>query len=332
MRRWLPATRLRRWLSVYLKGLFMGAADAVPGVSGGTIALITGIYERLVAAIAAFDPRILIDLPRSYDPDARARALGVLREMDLGFLLVLGAGVMTAIVGVTGVVASVEESSPAVLFAFFFGLIAASAVVLWGEVRLDTRGERVAAVVGLVGAFLLAGEAVAANVSHSPVVLFFVGAVAICAMILPGVSGSFLLVLFGQYVYMSNTLHTFIDDAVGVVRGGPVESVVGSAVAVGSFVAGAAVGILTFARLVAWALENHRQVTLTFLVALMVGALRLPVARVVTADGAWPVVRVAAVLLAALAGAGAVLLVDYYTDDLEYVAEAADPAPTPRND
>jgi putative membrane protein len=324
---------MRRWLSVYLKGVSMGAADAVPGVSGGTIALITGIYERLVGAIAAFDPRVLADLPRAYDPDARGRIETTLREMDLGFLLVLGAGIMTAIVGVTGVVASIEESHPAVLFAFFFGLIAASAVALWGEVRVDTGGERAAAVVGLVLAFLLAGESASAAIPHSPFVLFVAGAIAICAMILPGVSGSFLLILFGQYIFMSNALHEFIDRAVEVVRGGPLEPAIGPAAAVASFIAGAAVGILTFARVVEWALANHRQVTLTFLVALMVGALRLPAARVVTADGAWPVARVAAVLLAALAGAAAVLLVDYYTDDLDYVEdERADPTPAPHND
>ncbi|UPW00312.1 DUF368 domain-containing protein [Halorussus gelatinilyticus] len=323
---------MREWLSIYLKGLFMGAADAVPGVSGGTIALITGIYERLVGAIAAFDPNVLADLPRVYDSEARGRVAAMLREMDIGFLLVLGAGIMTAIVGVTGAVARISDSSPAILFAFFFGLIAASAVVLWSEVRLDTRGEKVAAVVGFVVAFLLASESTAAVIPHSPPVLFVVGAIAICAMILPGVSGSFLLILFGQYIFMSDTLHAFIDEAVGVARGGPLEPAVGPAVAVASFVAGAAVGILTFARVVEWALSNHREVTLTFLVALMVGALRLPVAKILGAGGEWSVARVAAVLLAGVAGTAAVLLVDYYTDDLDYVEDEPTATPAPRND
>ncbi|WP_132058342.1 DUF368 domain-containing protein [Halorussus amylolyticus] len=324
---------MRAWLSVYLKGIFMGAADAVPGVSGGTIALITGIYERLVGAIAAFDPRVLADLPRAYDPDARARVVGLLREMDVAFLAVLGAGVMTAIIGVTGVVSALEASNPAVLFAFFFGLIAASAVVLWSEVRLDTHAERAAAVVGFTVAFALSGEAAGAAISHAPPVLFVAGAIAICAMILPGVSGSLLLVLFGQYVFMSNTLHAFIDGAVGVARGESLSSLVGPGVSIVSFVAGAAVGILTFARVVKWALANHREVTLTFLVALMVGALRLPVERVVGSGGAWPSERVAAVLVAGLVGAFAVLLIDYYTDDLEYIEdESSGASVAARND
>ncbi|WP_135805505.1 DUF368 domain-containing protein [Halorussus marinus] len=324
---------MRAWLSVYLKGVFMGAADAVPGVSGGTIALITGIYERLVGAIAAFDPAVLADLPRAYDARARARIAETVRAMDVAFLAVLGAGVLTAIVGVTGVVAGVEESSPAVLFAFFFGLIAASAVVLWGEVRLDTRDERAAAIAGLVGAFLLAGESAGAAVPHAPPVLFVAGGIAISAMILPGVSGSLLLILMGQYVYMSNALHEFIAELVAIARGGALEAALGPAIAVASFVAGAAVGILTFARVVKWALATRRQVTLTFLVALMVGALRLPAARILTAEGAWPVERVAATVLAGVAGAVAVLLIDRYTDDLEYVDEdPAEPTPAPGTD
>jgi putative membrane protein len=323
---------MREWLSIYLKGVFMGAADAVPGVSGGTIALITGIYERLVGAIAAFDPHVLADLPRVHDAEARGRVAAALREMDVAFLAVLGAGIVTAVVGVTGVVASIEESSPAVLFAFFFGLIAASAFVLWSEVRLDTLGEKGAAVVGLVVAFLLASESAGAGIPHSPVVLFVVGAVAICAMILPGVSGSLLLILFGQYIFMTNTLHAFIDEAIGVVQGGPVDPLVGHAVAVVSFVAGAAVGILTFARVVEWALTNHREVTLTFLVALMVGALRLPAAKIGGAGGAWTPTRTATVITAGVVGVFAVLLVDYYTDDLDYVEEEPTATPTPRDD
>lgn len=323
---------MREWLSIYLKGIFMGAADAVPGVSGGTIALITGIYERLVGAIAAFDPRVLADLPRVYDPDARKQVIAMLREMDVAFLGVLLAGIVTAVVAVTGAVLAVKNSHPALLYAFFFGLIAASAVVLWSEVGLDTAGEIAAGIVGFALAFYVAGISASASVSHSPVVLFAAGAVAICAMILPGVSGSFVLVLFGQYVFMSETLHGFIDAAVATVEGGPVAAAVEPFVSVASFVAGAAVGILTFARVVEWALSNYHQVTLTFLVALMVGALRYPVEKVFGETVAWTPGHVAGVLVAGLVGAFAVLLVDYYTDDLDYVDDRAEPTVAPRND
>jgi putative membrane protein len=323
---------MRDWLSIYLKGIFMGIAEGIPGVSGGTIALITGIYERLVGAIAAFDPRVVADLPRAYDPDARGRVVAMLREMDVAFLAVLLAGMVTAIVGVTGGINAVRESNPAMLYAFFFGLIAASAVVLRSEFRIDTIGEKTAAVVGFAVAFLLSGVTTGTAVPHSPVVLFAAGALAISAMVLPGVSGAFLLLLFGQYEFMSETLHEFIDAAVAFVRGGPLDPALAAFVSVGSFVAGAAVGVLTFARVVEWALANHREATLTFLVALMVGALRLPVEKIVGAGGAWPVERAAAVLLAGAAGAAAVLLMDHFTDDIEYGADRAEPTPAPRND
>jgi len=325
---------MRAWLSVYLKGAFMGIAEGIPGVSGGTIALITGIYERLVGAVAAFDPRVLTDLLRAYDADARGRIVAMLREMDVAFLAVLLAGMFTTLVAVTGVVESLSESSPALLYAFFFGLIAASAVVLRSEFRVDTTAEKAVAVVGFLVAFLLAGASEAgSSVSHATPVLFAVGALAISAMVLPGVSGSFLLLLLGQYEFMIGTLHDFLDAAVEALRGGPLDALLAPGVGVVSFCAGAAVGVLTFARVVEWALANHRQVTLTFLVALMVGALRLPVERVVGADGAWPGVRVGAVLLAGAVGGVAVLLMDHYTDDLDYGPEgSSEPAPTARTD
>ncbi|WP_135830455.1 DUF368 domain-containing protein [Halorussus halobius] len=325
---------MRAWLSVYLKGAFMGVAEGIPGVSGGTIALITGIYERLVGAVAAFEPRVLTDLPRAYDADARGRIVAVLREMDVAFLAVLLAGMFTSLVGVTGIIDAVRNSHQALLYAFFFGLIAASAVVLWSEFRVDTTGERIVAVAGFAVAFLLAGASEGGStVSHAPLLLFAVGALVVSAMVLPGVSGSFLLLLLGQYEFMIGALHGFLDAAAETVRGGPLDALLAPGVSVVSFSAGMAVGILTFARVVEWALANHRQVTLTFLIALMVGALRLPVERVVAAGDAWPVARVGAVLLAGAVGAAGVLLMDHYTDDLEYGPEgSSEPAPTARTD
>ncbi|WP_128475802.1 DUF368 domain-containing protein [Halorussus pelagicus] len=319
---------MRQWLSIYLKGLFMGAADAVPGVSGGTIALITGIYERLVGGIAAFHPSVLADLPRAYEPDARGRIAEMLREMDVAFLLVLGAGIATAVVAVTGLIETALEVAPGLVFAFFGGLIAASAVVLWSEVGLDTRGEVAAAVVGFAVAFLVAGISAEGGLPHAVPLLFVAGAVAICAMILPGVSGSFLLILLGQYEFMVNQLQGFIDALLA----GNIDTALDLLVNIVSFVAGGAVGILTFARVVKWALSNYRQITLTFLVALMVGALRYPVVKVFEETTAWTPASAAAVLTAALVGVFAVLLADYYTDDLEYVEDDPAATPTPRND
>ena len=307
---------MRQWLSVYLKGVCMGAADSVPGVSGGTIALITGIYERLIAAIAAADPGVVVHLARPHDPDSRAAVRATLVEMDLPFLLVLGAGIATALVTITRVVLIAYEGYPALTYAFFFGLIAASAVVLYRHVELDTPGRIAAALAGLLLAFLVSGAS-AAGLSPTPLVVFLLGALAISAMVLPGISGAFILLLFGQYRYMSDALHDFVDALVALVSGGEVATVLETAVTVVIFVAGALVGLLTFARVIDRALERYHEATLAFLVSLMVGALRYPVEEVagnLTGSG----VQVAGVVLAAVVGGAAVLVLDRYTDDLEY--------------
>ncbi|PSP46173.1 DUF368 domain-containing protein, partial [Halobacteriales archaeon QH_6_66_25] len=116
---------------IYLKGLAMGLADSVPGVSGGTIALITGIYERLIRAITRLDPAVLEVVPRLSTRAGCQELLERLREMDTLFLIVLGTGMFTAIISVSRVAEIALESFRAPTFAFFFGLIAASAVALY---------------------------------------------------------------------------------------------------------------------------------------------------------------------------------------------------------
>ena len=133
---------LRRWVALYLKGVAMGTADAVPGVSGGTIALIVGIYERLIAAVTAIDPkrirRVLSGAHPANLPDARA----AFHEIDGAFLLVLVAGIGTAVIAVLSGVDYLLSTRPVATYGFFFGLIAASAAVLLGDVELDTLAER----------------------------------------------------------------------------------------------------------------------------------------------------------------------------------------------
>lgn len=306
-----------QWLSVYLKGFCMGAADSVPGISGGTIALITGIYERLVSAIAAADPGVVVHLARPHDPDARAAVRRTLVEMDLPFLLVLGAGIVTALVSITRVMLVAYRGYPAVTYAFFFGLIAASAVVLYRHVVLDTPGRIGAVVAGFLIAFVVSGASTN-GVSPTLPAIFLLGALAISAMVLPGISGAFILLLFGQYAYMTDALHDFVDALAALATGGEFAVVLDTAVTVVTFVAGALVGLLTVARVVDRALDRYREATLAFLVSLMVGALRYPVEAVLDARVGWSATAVTAVLLAGLVGAAAVMVLDRYTDDLEY--------------
>lgn len=307
----------REWVSVFLKGMAMGAADAVPGVSGGTIALITGIYERLVDALAGIDPgdvlAVLSLLAGSFRRDARAELRGTLTDLDVPFLVVLGTGLVTAVVTVANVVEVATEVYPGPTYAFFFGLVLASVVALRDEATLDSSRGVAVAVVGVVLALAVSGP-VSATLPVSPATTFLVGAVAICAMVLPGISGSLILLTIGYYGVMTGAVH----DASGFVLDGQLTAAIAPVSTLGVFTVGAFIGVLTFARVVAWAFETNRRDTLTFLVALMAGALWAPGKRILAATDAPTATAVGALLVAGLLGAGAVLALDRYTDDLEY--------------
>jgi len=304
------------WVVVYLKGLCMGTADAVPGVSGGTIALITGIYERLIGAITAVSPARIRRVLMGIFSDHRSDAIEALRTIDGGFLAVLGLGIATAIVTVTRVVHVGIQSMPVLTFGFFFGLIAASAWVLFSEVAVDTAPRMAAAVAGFVIAFVASGQASAALGAGLPVT-FLAGAIAVSAMILPGISGSLLLLILGQYDYMTGTLSAFVDALLALATGGGLGPLRENGIVVAAFVSGALVGLLTVAHAVRWALDRARTATLAFLVALIVGALRAPLSR--TGDRlaelgrTWTPTTVGVFMIAAVVGAALVLLLERYT-------------------
>ena len=275
----LNTATVREFAGIYLRGFCMGAADAVPGVSGGTIALILGIYERLISAVTAIDPAQLPLLVEGLRSEGRSEAVDVLREIDAGFLFALGAGIITAVLSVLRLISVLLARHPVETYGFFFGLIGASAVVLASEVSLETRGQKAAAASGFLFAFAVSGYVATAAASTLPLV-FLAGVVAISAMILPGVSGSLLLVLLGQYEYMSRTLSAFTDALVNAIRGGGTAGIVDSGLPVGVFLCGAVVGLFTVAHAVRLALDQYRKATVTFLVSLIVGALRAPVEQV----------------------------------------------------
>ena len=305
---------LRSLVIVYLKGICMGAADAVPGVSGGTIALIVGIYERLIGALTALSPRVLADLSQIHTREGRRQFARRLVAMDVPFLTALGLGVVTAVVVMSGIMHTAVTGYPVVTYAFFFGLIGASAVVLRGELWLTDRRGVVAAVAGFSLAFLVSGEATAAGTNPTLPFVFLAGALAVSAMLLPGVSGSFILVLLGLYEYMTEIPGQFIDQLLGASVAGTTLLATGLIVAV--FVTGALVGLLTISHAVRYALTTHRRATLTFLVALIVGALRVPAVRVAGNVGQWTPGVAVGVLVAVAVGALLVGGLNYATDDL----------------
>ncbi|HKK23602.1 MAG TPA: DUF368 domain-containing protein [Pseudohaliea sp.] len=232
---------------IFVRGLLMGAADVVPGVSGGTIAFITGIYDRLLGALSTFGvPWLRLVLG--------GRWAEAFRRVDGGFLLALLAGIVTSVATLAHLIGWLLDAHPVLLWAFFFGLIGGSALWLLRRVPHWHGGIALAVALGL---------AVAVAVSLSPALrldggaagLFLAGFLAICAMILPGVSGSFILVLLGMY-----------DRVLGAV-----ESL--DFAALGLFAAGAACGLLTFSRLLHWLLQRYHGPAMGLLTGFLAGSL-----------------------------------------------------------
>lgn len=241
-------THLFSHLRIALVGFLMGCADVVPGVSGGTIAFICGIYERLLNGIKSFD---ITSLKLLFRGDLK----GIWARIPFPFFIALGFGLLTAILTLAKLLEHLMTNHPAQLWAFFFGLVLGSIFLLgrktWAWKSLDW-----ITFLGFGGAtFILVGLQTLQTPDGLPFV-FIAGAIAICAMILPGISGSYLLVIMGKYA----TVIEAVNDRDFVI--------------LGVFCAGIATGILSFVRVVSWLLNQHRHITLIALTGVMAGALR----------------------------------------------------------
>ena len=254
---------IREAILIFIRGVFMGSADIVPGVSGGTIALITGIYAHLIEAISKIRFGFVKPL---FKGDFKGFKDGLFEEIDFKFLVPLALGIVVAFLTLAKVVTYCMDVHTALTFAFFLGLIIASAVILFKRLNQINLKNILFTVIGLILTLIFVSlNPIAAN--HSLIVIFLSGMIAICAMILPGISGSFLLLLLGQYKYMLNALHHFqiVDIVV--------------------FVAGALIGILGFSRILNYLLKNHEKVTMAFLIGVMLGSLKVPTVEIVNSAG-----------------------------------------------
>jgi putative membrane protein len=240
--------------------------------------------------------------------------------MDGAFLVVLLAGIGTAVIAVLSAVNYLLVTQPVATYGFFFGLIAASAGVLLGGVSLDTPRRKGAAVAGFLLAFLASGYGSAALGSSLPVV-FVAGAVAVSAMILPGISGSLLLIVLGQYEYMSGMVSQAIDGAVTLALGNGSDTLVETIPPVVTFLLGGVVGVFTISHAVKYALARARAATIAFLVSLIIGALRAPLVevsiRLAESGESWTAAA-PRFALAAVGGAALVLVLDRYSAGIEY--------------
>lgn len=238
---------LTDYLLLVFKGFGMGSADVVPGVSGGTIAFITGIYEELIDSIKSVDFSVIGTL--------RKEGIGAAwKQINGNFLVAVFGGILLSVFTLAKLLSYLLTEHPVLLWAFFMGLILASAVFVARQVGKWT---------ALSGIGLLIGAGIALFISLSTQYqtpdaewfLFVAGAIAICAMILPGISGSFILVIMGQYARVLEVVHERDIKSILI------------------FGLGCGIGLLTFSRLVSWLFKKYRDLTIAVLTGFMVGSL-----------------------------------------------------------
>ena len=239
--------KFSQYLLLTLKGCAMGMADVVPGVSGGTIAFISGIYEELIESIKSVDATAL-------------RLLGTLRLKEFWrhingrFLLPVLLGIAIAIFSLARLMTYLLTNHPIAIWSFFFGLIVASALLVAKQIGRWRVQTVAACLIGAAAAWWIT----VATPAETPDDWWFVmlsGAIAICAMILPGISGAFILLLLGKYQYIMHAVGKFDIPVIAV------------------FVIGAAAGIISFSHLLSWLLKHWHDVTVAVLMGFMVGSL-----------------------------------------------------------
>jgi len=242
-------------LSLILKGLAMGLAEVIPGVSGGTIAFITGIYERLINAIKSFSPLLI----KTYKTEGLS---GVIQAIDLWFLIKLFSGMALGVgIGVF-TITHLLETYPIHVWSFFFGLIVASAIHIGKQINFEKKVATVFAVI--IGAVIAYTITVLAP-TQGPRELWFVlisGFISISALMLPGISGSFILLLLGMYLYIipnvKDAIKTFNPESIKILL---------------VFGLGALLGVATFSRVLSWLFKHYKNITLSLLTGFLLGSL-----------------------------------------------------------
>jgi putative membrane protein len=238
---------------LFLRGMLMGMADLVPGVSGGTIAFITGIYQRLVHSLSEFTSFFHRKWEKTF------------RKLDWALFIPLGLGILFSLYVFSGVIDVLLTEYTGISFAFFFGLIAASALYIYTHIGKLKYEHFIVASLGFIVSYLITGAS-ATQVTPSVLFLVFGGAIAICALLLPGISGAFILLLFGLYEYVITAIH---DLQFRVLL---------------PFALGALMGLLAFSKVLDYLIKRYTSLTFAFLIGLMVGSLRIPWEKIVSSE------------------------------------------------
>ena len=238
---------LSDYVSISLKGVAMGAADVVPGVSGGTIAFISGIYQELINTISGVNISLL-GIWR------REGFSSMWKALNGNFILALLVGILVSFFSLMRLANYLLENHPVLIWSFFFGLVLASILYVGKQIPEWSFKLFLWLALGAAIAFYLISLPPMAAAT-SDLYLFFAGAIAICAMILPGISGSFILVLLGAYKTVSEATHDFDFKTLGILG------------------IGAVFGLLTFSRILKWLFLNYSKITLAVLTGFIAGSL-----------------------------------------------------------
>ena len=274
----------------------MGSADIIPGVSGGTIALITGIYEHLIQSIKSIDLKFVPYFIRGFaSKNYLKKAKKNFQNIDFAFLMPLLAGICAAFLALAPVLKLLFDVYPTYTSAFFFGLIISSAGVMFVKIRFEiTWKSSVFILIGLIAGLLIVGMQ-GVNTEHSHIMIFFSGIISFCAMILPGISGAFILYLFGQYEFMLGVLHQIEQMDFSKLSFAIV------------YVVGGIIGLLVFSRLLSYLFKKYKGQTISFVIGLMLGALRIPAEKIIL-----NMENLIFTILIGVLGASIVFLVTYY--------------------
>ncbi|WP_439130498.1 DUF368 domain-containing protein [Polaribacter sp.] len=239
---------IKDYVVVGLKGMAMGAADVVPGVSGGTIAFISGIYEELLGSIS----NVKIGLFKTLKNEGIKAAW---KELNGNFLLALFIGIFISIVSLAKAIKYLLENEPILLWSFFFGLVLASVIYIAKQITKWNFISVLALVIGAFLAYYITTLNPLVSENSSSLYIFFAGAIAICAMILPGISGSFILVLLGAYKPVLDAVNDRDFKTILV------------------FMVGAVVGLLSFSKVLKWLFAHYKNYTLAALTGFIIGSL-----------------------------------------------------------
>ena len=237
------------YIGLVLRGFAMGSADVVPGVSGGTIAFITGIYEELLNSIR------MVGQPQFIRALLRFRIMEAVQIINLPFLIALLVGIAGAVLTFAPGIEWLLANQPVLLWSFFFGLVVASVITVSRSIKNWNPVLWIALLLGAAIAFWIVGL-VPTQTPESWWFLIFSGALAICAMILPGISGSFILVLLSKYQFVINAVNQ--RDLISIALVG----------------IGALVGIVSFAQILSWLFKRYHNLTVALLTGFMLGSLR----------------------------------------------------------